>query len=179
MFHVSWKGFRTRYGAILSSLKRHRELISDEKLTIAISKVGDSRESVEGKFEALSNQMKKLQLKEKELVTRELCEQRRQRLQFVLDKLGAAGRQRQHDLGESYRHHSGGWIFDHRLFKEWSDLKIVQNSTLYLNGIPGAGSLLFKLWSNSLTLSPRKNRSYLQSRGASEATQIKQFCTGS
>ncbi|RTE70730.1 hypothetical protein BHE90_014874 [Fusarium euwallaceae] len=142
VFHSSWKLFRTRYGVILSNLKRHRELISDEKLTIAISEVQDSREFVEEKLEALSNQMKQLQLKEKTQATLELGAQRRQRLEFVLDKFDVAGRQRQRALREPYRHHSGDWIFNHRLFKEWADLKIARNSTLYLNGIPGAGKTI-------------------------------------
>jgi hypothetical protein len=148
VFHSSWKTFKTRFGPILSSLKRHRELISDEKLTIAISEVRDFREFVEEKLEALSKRMKELQLEEKDEGTLKLQEQRGRQLQFVLNKFEVADCQRdlEHARREC-RHHSssGDWIFDHPLFNEWADLTTPRNSTLYLNGIPGAGSLRFHL----------------------------------
>ncbi|KAH7117462.1 hypothetical protein EDB81DRAFT_244147 [Dactylonectria macrodidyma] len=103
VFHSSWKTFRTRYGPIISSLKRHRELISDEKLTIAISEVRDSREFVEENLEALSKQMKERQLEEKE-GTLKLQKQRSQRLQFVLNKFDVADCQR--DLEHAQEQHA-------------------------------------------------------------------------
>ncbi|KAF2190709.1 hypothetical protein K469DRAFT_733387 [Zopfia rhizophila CBS 207.26] len=145
VFYSSWKTFKTRFGPILSSLRRHRELISDEKLTIAISEVRDLRESVEDKLEALSKQMKELQLEEKEEGTLKLQEQRSRRLHFVLNKFDVADCQRdlEHAKRERrYHSFSGNWIFDHPLFKEWADLTIAQNRTLYLNGIPGAGKTI-------------------------------------
>jgi hypothetical protein len=148
VFHSSWKTFRTRFGPIIGSLKRHRELISDEKLTIAISEVRDFREVVEEKLEALSKQMKELQLEEKEERTLKLQDQHSRRLQFVLNKLDVADSQSDRDLEHARRerrHHisSGDWIFDHPLFKEWADLTTSRNSVLYLSGIPGAGPLRF------------------------------------
>ncbi|RYP43713.1 hypothetical protein DL768_009760 [Monosporascus sp. mg162] len=87
VFHSSWKTFKTRFGPILNSLKRHRELISDEKLTIATSEirdfrseVQDSRKFLEEKLEALSKQMKELQLEEEEERTQKIQEQRSRRL---------------------------------------------------------------------------------------------------
>ena len=148
MFHSSWKTFRTRFAPILGSLKRHRELISDEKLTIAISEVQDFREFVEDKLEELSIQMRDLQLEEKEERTLKTQEHRSRRLQFVLNKFDVADCQGDRDLEHArrerhYHSSSGDWIFDHLLFKEWADLAIAGNSTLYLNGIPGAGPLCF------------------------------------
>jgi hypothetical protein len=146
VFHSSWRTFKTRFGPILRNLKRHRELISDEKLTIAINEGRDFRESVEEKLEALSKQMKELQLQEKEEGALKIQEQRIKRLQFVLNKFDIADCQRERDLEHAKherRHHSssGNWIFDNPLFKNWADLTITKNSTLYLNGIPGAGPL--------------------------------------
>lgn len=163
MFYSSWKTFKTKFGPILNNLKRHRELISDEKLTIAISEVRDFRSEVqdtrkflEEKLEALSKQMKQLQLEEKEESTQKLQEQRSRRLQFVLNKFDVADYQRdlEHARREHRRHiNSGKWIPDHPQFKEWADLTITRNSTLYLNGIPGSGlsSVLALLMSNSAT----------------------------
>ncbi|RYP71616.1 hypothetical protein DL769_004656 [Monosporascus sp. CRB-8-3] len=152
VFHSSWKTFKTRFGPILGSLKRHRELISDEKLTIAISEirdfrseVQDSRKSLEEKLEALSKQMKELQLEEKEEGTQKLQEQRSRRLQFVLNKFDATDCQKELEHARRQRRHhssSGDWIFDHPLFKEWADITIARNSTLYLNGSPGSGKTI-------------------------------------
>ncbi|KAI1196743.1 hypothetical protein F5X97DRAFT_202231 [Nemania serpens] len=152
VFYSSWKTFKTKFGPILNNLKRHRELISDEKLTIAISEVRDFRSEVqdtrkflEEKLEALSKQMKQLQLEEKEESTQKLQEQRSRRLQFVLNKFDVADYQRdlEHARREHRRHiNSGKWIPDHPQFKEWADLTITRNSTLYLNGIPGSGKTI-------------------------------------
>ncbi|RYP05095.1 hypothetical protein DL765_009940 [Monosporascus sp. GIB2] len=136
----------------LTYLKRHRELISDEKLTIAISEVRDfrsevqnSRKSLEEKLEALSKQMKEFQLEEKEERAQKLQEQRSRRLQFVLNKFDAADCQRDLEHARHERRHhssSGDWIFDHPLFKEWADLTSARNGTLYLNGSPGSGKTI-------------------------------------
>ncbi|KAH8684930.1 hypothetical protein BGZ61DRAFT_548682 [Ilyonectria robusta] len=145
VFHSAWKTFKTRFGPILSSLKRHRELISDEKLTIAIREVRDFREHVEEKLEALSRQMTELRLEEKEQETLKLQEQRGRRLQFVLNKFDVLDchRDLEHALWARRNHNSSGdWIFHHPLLKEWADLKISQSSTLYLSGIPGAGKTI-------------------------------------
>ncbi|KAH8592598.1 hypothetical protein B0O99DRAFT_716361, partial [Bisporella sp. PMI_857] len=145
VFHSSWKTFKSRFGPIISSLKRHRELISDEKLTIAISEVQDFRESVEEKLEALSKQMKELQLEKNEEGTLKLQEQRDRQLQFVLNKFDVADCQKDLEHARRERRHhssSGDWIFNHPLFKEWADLTIPRNSTLYLSGIPGAGKTI-------------------------------------
>jgi hypothetical protein len=151
MFYSSWKTFKTRFGPILNSLKRHRELISDEKLTIAISEVRDfrseaqdSRKSLEEKLEALSKQMKELHLEEKEEETQKLQEKRSRQLQFVLNKFDAADCQRDLDHARRERRlhgSSGDWVLDHPLLKEWSDLTIARNGTIYLNGSPGSGPL--------------------------------------
>jgi len=142
LFHPSWRTFQTKFGPILSGLKRHRQLISDEKLSVVISEVGEFRESIEGKLEALSVQMKRLQLHEKEQETLELQEQRRHRLEFILSKFNVADYQS--DLKRSrderlYQSSSGAWIFGHRTFKEWADLKSPRHSVLFMSGIPGAG----------------------------------------
>ena len=117
-------------------------------MTIAISEVRDFREFVEDKLEALSKRMKELRLEEKEGGTLKLQEQRDRQLQFVLNKFEVADCQRylEHARRERRHHNSSGdWIFDHPIFKEWADLTIPRNSTLYLNGIPGAGPLRFHL----------------------------------
>ncbi|KAI0536611.1 hypothetical protein GGR58DRAFT_381624 [Xylaria digitata] len=152
MFYSSWKTFKTGFGPILNSLKLHRELISDEKLTIAISEVRDFRSEVqdsckflEEKLEALLKPMKELQLAKREEETQKLQEQRSRRLQFVLNKFDAADCQRDLEHARRERRHhrsSGDWILDNPLFKEWTDLTITGNSMLYLNGSPGSGKTI-------------------------------------
>src|SRR5262245_47031574 len=137
MFHSSWKTFKTRFGPIINNLKRHRNLISDEKLTIAVKEVRGLPESIEEKLETLSRQMKELRLEEKEEEIMKLHERRIHRLQFVLNKFDIADshidRELEHARRER-RHHSasGKWIFDNPLFSEWADLKFTRNNTLYL-----------------------------------------------
>jgi hypothetical protein len=146
VFHSSWKTFKTRFGPILGDLKRHRELISDEKLTISISESRDFREFAEEKLEALSKALKELRLEEDEQRILKLQEQRNRRLQFVLNKFDVADCERDLEHARRERRHhssSGNWIFDHPLFKQWLDLTISRNNTLYLSGIPGAGSLFY------------------------------------
>ena len=146
MFYSSWKTFKTRFGPIIGSLRRYRELISVEKLTITISEVRDLREFVEENFETLAKRLEELYLEDEG--TLRLQEQRGRKLQFVLNKFDVADCQKDLEHARRERRHhnaSGDWIFDHPLFKEWADLTIRRNSTLYLNGIPGAGPLRFHL----------------------------------
>lgn len=146
MFHSSWKTFKTRFGPILGDLKRHRELISDEKLTISISESRNFREIAEERLEALSKELKELRLEENEKRMLKLQEQRNRRLQFILNKFDVADCEKDLEHARRERRHygsSGNWIFDHPLFKQWADLTILRNNTLYLSGIPGAGSLSF------------------------------------
>ncbi|KAI5461405.1 hypothetical protein BGZ63DRAFT_508560, partial [Mariannaea sp. PMI_226] len=145
VFHSAWKTFKTRFGPILSNLKRHREILSDEKLSIAISEVRDVGELLGEQLESRKKQMMKLQLDEKEQDTLKFQEQRSRRLQFVLNKFGIVDCQG--DLEHAryeHRHHgsSGDWLFDDPQFKEWADLTMTRNSTLCLHGIPGAGKTI-------------------------------------
>ena len=53
----AWKTFETSFKPILDSLKRHRTLLSDEKLTAAIAEIQDIRQFNVTRFNELSQQL--------------------------------------------------------------------------------------------------------------------------
>jgi hypothetical protein len=127
----------------LNSLKRHRDLISDEKLSITLSEVKNLRTSVDDKLNAISRGIAELNLEEEEdraLRTRERNERKRQ---YVLGKLDPPDYQQDFERASGKRQHgaSEDWILDHALVKGWLSPTTEPNTNcIYLHGIPGAGT---------------------------------------
>ena len=141
LFHSSWRTFRTKFSGDLARLKRHRDLLSDEKITATILDVGDFRESVEEKLNELSRKLQDLHLEDEE---REHLRRRQQldhKRQFVLSKLDPPNYQ--YDYGEAMKQRhgssSGDWILQDSTFQAWGDPVENGHKKLYLSGIPGAG----------------------------------------
>jgi len=128
-------------GPILSKLKRHRDLLSDEKITAAIFEVQDMRESIERQLETLSRKFQELHLDIDESKVLQQRVRRDKQREFVFHKLGAPGYQYDFDRAarERSKNESGDWILNEDIYKEWTDTGIVGTKVLYLNGIPGAG----------------------------------------
>lgn len=145
VFHSSWRTFTTHFGPIFSKMKRHRDLLSDEKITATILEVQDMRESMEDKLQELSRRLEELHLSTDEdrvLQQRERLDKRRE---FVFSKLGAPVYQNDFERASRERHQtsSGDWILNDDTYKKWIDTTSLEHRTLYLNGIPGTGEWLF------------------------------------
>lgn len=123
LFTAFWRTFETRFRCILDSLARHKDLIESEKLTVALVEAQRAREIAGSHLEAMQDIESK-----KQLTT-------------VLDRLEAPDYQIDHYAASEQRRrsHSGKWIFRHKAFLEWADTH--GNPLLYINGIPGAGTI--------------------------------------
>ncbi|RYP59358.1 hypothetical protein DL769_008577 [Monosporascus sp. CRB-8-3] len=140
VFHSAWKTFKTKFGPVLSNLKRHRDLISDEKLSIAISEVTDMRTSVEDKLDALSRRIAEIKADEdqdREIRARNANRRKRKHLLDILDPPNyRSDFDRACDQQEISS--SQEWIFGHALVENWLDLNRSSTKRIFLHGIPGA-----------------------------------------
>ncbi|KAH6632698.1 hypothetical protein F5144DRAFT_574952 [Chaetomium tenue] len=143
-FHSSWKTFKTHFGPILTKLKRHRDLLSDEKITTLLTEVNDFRQSFEDKFDDLSRQVLKLHLDnhdEESLRHQEALDRKRQ---FVVSKLDPPDYA--FDLERAFNERgvstSGDWLRTDPAFCQWTDLTAMDPRALFLNGIPGTGKTI-------------------------------------
>lgn len=125
----------------MNKLKRHRDLLSDEKLTAAIVELQDLRQSMEDKLDELSRKLQGLHLEDEENGALRHREQVDRQRQLVLSKLDAPSFQHEFEKASRERQNtpSGNWILGHRTYKEWTDMKKTEHKTLYLNGSPGTG----------------------------------------
>lgn len=141
IFHSSWRTFSTRFGPTLNNLKRHRDLLSDEKLTAAIVGVQDFRQSIEDKLHELSRKVQDLHLDNDKSRTLQDQEQLERQRQFVLSKLNPPDYHYDFERASKERQitPSGDWILNDTTYKKWTDTTNMEHRTLYLNGIPGAG----------------------------------------
>jgi hypothetical protein len=132
---------------VLSKLKRHRDLLSDEKLTTAVlevQKLGQSVGSVEDKLDHISRRLAALQLSADNDTVIRLKRDLDEKRKFVLSVLDPPDYES--DLDRAFKERqsvtAGDWIFENETFKQWAQS---DNSsevlTLYLNGIPGTGML--------------------------------------
>ncbi|KAK3363959.1 hypothetical protein B0T25DRAFT_470206 [Lasiosphaeria hispida] len=144
LFHSSWRTFRTKFSGDLVRLKRHRDLLSDEKITATILDLQDFRESVEEKLNELSRKVQDLHLEDEERETLRRRQQLDHKRQFVLSKLDPPNYQSDCEEAMKQRHGScsGDWISQDRTFQAWADPVENGHKTLYLSGIPGAGKTI-------------------------------------
>lgn len=162
VLNSTWKTFETKFKPILESLKRHRTLLSDEKLTAAIAEIQDARnlategfkeqsavtngrfnelsQHFESRFQQLSEQ---LCINQKQLAEKEISEQQetsRQHKRMIAEKLGAPDYGGDQQRASQHRFlASGEWVIKHSNFVNWIDSQDALTSTLYMSGKPGAG----------------------------------------
>ncbi|RYP69278.1 hypothetical protein DL770_008288 [Monosporascus sp. CRB-9-2] len=157
----AWKTFETSFKSILDSLKRHRTLLSDEKLTAAIAEIQDVRQlavtrfneqsahsntrfdelskELHNRFQELSKQLYENQEKSAEMEAREQQEALRQQRDFIAKKLGAPDYEADQDWASEQRFSaSGDWILKDPGFLSWLNPRNPSHSTLFLHGMPGA-----------------------------------------
>lgn len=132
IFDSVWKTFRTKFSPVLGSLRRHRELLMQVKLTATYGAVETTRLALQETIERSNEELKQIL---------NVIQQKRTQ---ILDKLGSRsshnnkGHRR---LPDQRYPTSGDWILKEHLFLQWLNPDDLSNSLLYLNGMPGAGKL--------------------------------------
>ncbi|KAK4064835.1 uncharacterized protein Triagg1_8834 [Trichoderma aggressivum f. europaeum] len=142
LFDYAWSAFKTRFNPIIDNLKRHRALLSDEKLTVVIEEIQESRDVANITQQQLSSDIKKQldeikqSLKEKDIEKRDSLLKERHHLVTKFEPLEYNA-----DQHRAYSQRdvpcSGDWILEDPRFKSW--VNGGTQSVLYLNGMPGSG----------------------------------------
>ncbi|KAJ3548304.1 hypothetical protein NM208_g1070 [Fusarium decemcellulare] len=147
-FDYAWKTFRTRFKPILDSLKRHRELLSDEKLTATILEIqagrGDVRairQTIETRFDELSRKLERGLVETRERETRALQESLMHKRRLISAQLcpGNYAVDQQAAFSQWSSSTSENWVLQDKRFKNWLQPGPNTDRVLYLHGMPGAG----------------------------------------
>ncbi|KAL6355459.1 hypothetical protein LRP88_11049 [Fusarium phalaenopsidis] len=145
-FACAWNTFKTRCKPIIDSLKRHRALLSDEKLTAAVAEVQegrreaqDFRDTVEARFSEISKQLETESEKRSKKELEEMKESLLQARRTISSQLspGSYEADQQSAFSQFFSSPSGDWILKEPKFKEW--LGASNGQILYMHGMPGAG----------------------------------------
>ncbi|KAI8711491.1 hypothetical protein NCS52_01412800 [Fusarium sp. LHS14.1] len=144
--YFDWNRFKTNCKPIIDSLKRHRTLLSDEKLTAAVTEVQegrretqDFRDMVETRFSNISRQLEadleKRSRKEAEERKDSLLQARR----TISSQLSPGNYEddQRSAFSQFFSSPSGDWVLHEPRFKTW--LQSSNGQVLYLHGMPGAG----------------------------------------
>ena len=144
VFQSSWRTFTTQFGPILNRLKRHRDLLSDEKMTAVALEVIDMRDSIESRIQQLVEDVQKLHLDDEDKALKQQ-ESFHKRLEFVHSKLGVVDYQLDFQQASRERQNtpSGDWILQYSVYKSWV-ATTDKDGIIYLSGIPGAGKECLK-----------------------------------
>ncbi|KAL2284910.1 hypothetical protein FJTKL_08467 [Diaporthe vaccinii] len=130
IFDSVWKTFRTKFSPVLGSLRRHRELLVQVKLTATYGAVETTRRALQETIEKSNEELK------------QILNVIQQKKKQILDKLGNQGpdNDKGHRRLPDQRYPtSGDWILGEHNFLKWLDPDDLSNDLLYLNGMPGAG----------------------------------------
>ena len=150
----AWKTFETSFRPIIDSLKRHRALLSDEKLTAAIAEIQGVHQLTEIKIKNLSDQIdaritdvsRQVHEAQKVLSGMEATQRQNElhhQRQIVEEKLGAPDYGNAHFYAANKRFlDSGNWILDNQQFQKWFHSSTPADNILYIHGMPGAGMLI-------------------------------------
>ncbi|KAF3182233.1 hypothetical protein TWF751_007276 [Orbilia oligospora] len=142
----AWPTFKTRFEPIIDSLKRHRDLLSDEKLTVILEELQDSHavvDKIPAMLQEINEKLNKLQqsgmIKKHELQER-ILKQR----ETVRTKLRSRNYQEDHRTALKKRSisSSGNWVFNSPKFETWLNGNSGSDNILYINGIPGSGKTI-------------------------------------
>ncbi|KAJ8129490.1 hypothetical protein O1611_g4141 [Lasiodiplodia mahajangana] len=164
-FDATWKAFRTNFKPILESLKRHKALLHDLKADAAvleiqvsrsqtldlvqkssdrtISGVSDVRRGLEDAYRKLSDQIYDLRTTlNKQRVTQQATVSLQQ-VNTIINKLDPPNTENdQYTAFHSCHEQSGRWIFADSTYLKWIKSATLQESVLFIHGMPGAGKTL-------------------------------------
>ncbi|KAG8677696.1 hypothetical protein FPOAC2_03877 [Fusarium poae] len=141
LFHSAWKTFKTQFDPILRSLQRHRDMLSEEKLTAVMEETQKQGQSIQEKLHQLS---KELGERDKKNAERDLIDYQSridQQKRTVESKIDAPSYHEDYEIASQKRFAatSGRWILNHSPIVEWLDHSSNASGKIYLSGIPGAG----------------------------------------
>ncbi|KAI5861652.1 hypothetical protein GGS23DRAFT_576006 [Durotheca rogersii] len=132
IFHSTWKTFNTKFGPILHSLSKRRELLESEKSSAALLGIERLRQDFSDACKKHARQIAQV-----------ADERHRQRVSHICERLMPPNYQIDQEMSTEDRQgqNSGMWIFQDPSFRAWfsNDNDIVRHGVLYVNGIPGAG----------------------------------------
>lgn len=130
LLHSTWKTFDTRFGSILQSLQRRRELLESEKNSASLDHVYMIRKEIEEMYrhQVTAADAQALQV-HRATMTR--IKERLLAPEYFLDQQAIF---RRRETGST-----GQWIFEDPQYISWADVNNPGHSVLYINGIPGAG----------------------------------------
>jgi hypothetical protein len=122
-------------------MKRHQQLLAEEKLNALMSEVQTLHHHAEEEFQSLENEANARHTRESERELAEIEETRHRQRRIVQRKLDVPDFLKDHEHASQMRQtsSSGNWILLDPGFQEWSELDTFSSKHFYLNGIPGAG----------------------------------------
>ncbi|KAK6343601.1 hypothetical protein TWF730_011192 [Orbilia blumenaviensis] len=157
MLSYAWPTFKTRFDPIIDSLKRHRDLLSDEKITAILEESQQNNRVIETIPTGFQEIITKLDQLQKDIDDKKLQahEHKIKRKEILKTKLHPPN-YHQHQLLASKKRSapsSGNWVFQDPKFKAWLGGDLIMDSILYINGIPGSGktTLLSKIITSLLS----------------------------
>ncbi|GAW21808.1 hypothetical protein ANO14919_113330 [Xylariales sp. No.14919] len=130
LFHSTWKTFDSKFGPILHSLSKRRELLESEKGSATLDEIQ--------KLHALvSNNL----AEQRDLQAQESAKKHKQEISFIREKLEAADYWVDQEMSteDRYGYSLGTWIFQDPNYSFWFRKDRAGHGVLYCNGIPGAG----------------------------------------
>ncbi|KAI8951873.1 WD40 repeat-like protein [Xylaria longipes] len=130
LFHSTWKTFDSKFGPILQSMEKRRELLESEKGSATLYEIQQLRQDISDMYTKQRNQ-----------TDQENVEKHRREVSYIREKLEAPNYRIDQEMSTEDRHgHSSGtWIFEDPSFCSWSNNDTPGHGVLYVNGIPGAG----------------------------------------
>ncbi|KAI0530450.1 WD40 repeat-like protein [Xylaria digitata] len=129
-FHSTWRTFNSKFGPILHSLSKRRELLESEKGSATLYEIQKLRDD-------LSN----ISAQHKQRAAQEDAEKHKQKVASIREKLEAPDYWIDQEISTEDRlgYNSGMWIFEDSNFRSWVSNNVTGHRVLYVNGIPGAG----------------------------------------
>ena len=130
VFRSVWKDFKTRFQNILDRLRRHREVIESQANLLHFQQYQLDR------------------AKRLEDLHRSENERRQKNYKEALEWISGADTNLDHESACAARSEypgSGRWILKHSKLQNWKEANEPVSSILWLNGIPGAGKLIWLL----------------------------------
>jgi hypothetical protein len=140
-----WKDFNTKFSGILKNLGRHKNFVENcaqvAQYQLYQDNIADMKTASSNRFQKHQEDMVELNTKLDELV----AEERRKKMNAVVQWL-AVGEQSQEDHSgyqqiRSVYSSTAHWIIQHPSVEHWIEADVPSTPVLWMNGIPGAGTL--------------------------------------
>ncbi|KAI0907154.1 WD40 repeat-like protein [Ustulina deusta] len=127
LFHSTWKTFDSKFGPILQSISKRRELLESEKGSATLYEIQKLREEVSH-----------MQAEQRRRTAQEDIEKHKRQVSYIHEKLEAPDYRIDQEMSTEDRHGNslGMWIFEDPNFRSWSNNETTGHD---VNGVPGAG----------------------------------------